>query len=67
MTSPLWLTIDWREADADIPEEQQEQFTEVLFRELNGFDEVEQVETGGGPSGARWRHGGGMALGHSHR
>ena len=60
MTSSLWLTIDWREADADIPEAQQEQFTEVLFRELNGFDEVERVERVADPAvpdggmGAAW-------------
>lgn len=60
MTSPLWLTIDWREADADVPEDQQEQFTEVLLRELNGFDEVERVERVADPGvpdggmGAAW-------------
>lgn len=60
MTSLLWLTIDWREADADVPEAQQEQFTEVLFRELNGFDEVERVERVADPTvpdggmGAAW-------------
>ncbi|NER79880.1 MAG: hypothetical protein F6K42_09910 [Leptolyngbya sp. SIO1D8] len=44
MTDTVWLTIDWRTADNDIPEAQQEAFTEILFREMNGFDEVEHVE-----------------------
>ena len=60
MTSPFWLAIDWRAADADVPEDQQKQFTEVLFRELNGFDEVERVERVADPAvpdggmGAAW-------------
>jgi hypothetical protein len=60
MTTPLWLTIDWRDADANVPEAQQEQFTEVLFREMNCFDEVERVERVADPAvpdggmGAAW-------------
>lgn len=60
MTHSIWLTIDWRSADADIPEEQQEALTEVLFREMNGFDEVERVERVADPDvpdggmGAAW-------------
>ncbi|MEO0989122.1 MAG: hypothetical protein AAFY20_26810 [Cyanobacteria bacterium J06639_14] len=44
MTDTVWLTIDWREAAPEVPEAQQEIFTETLFREMNGFDEVERVE-----------------------
>jgi hypothetical protein len=44
MADTIWLTVDWREANADIPEAQQETVTELLFREMNGFDEVERVE-----------------------
>ncbi|MDA0267431.1 MAG: hypothetical protein O3A14_10830 [Cyanobacteria bacterium] len=60
MTKSLWLTIDWRDADTDIPETQQEQLTEVLFREMNCFDEVERVERVADPAvpdggmGAAW-------------
>lgn len=44
MTDTVWLTVDWRDADAHIPEEQQERFTEILLREMNRFDEVERME-----------------------
>lgn len=44
MADTIRLIIDWREADADMPEAQQETVTELLFREMNGFDEVERVE-----------------------
>ena len=60
MTETLWLTIDWREADADLPETAQEQVTEALFRELAGVDGVEQVERVADPAapeggmGAAW-------------
>jgi hypothetical protein len=60
MTKTLWLTIDWRDADAEVPEAQQEQLTEVLFREMNCFDEVERVERVADPAapdggmGAAW-------------
>lgn len=60
MTDTIWLTIDWRDADADMPEAQQEVFTESLFREMNGFDEVERVERVADPDvpdggmGAAW-------------
>ncbi|NJN21016.1 MAG: hypothetical protein HC812_07265 [Leptolyngbya sp. RL_3_1] len=60
MTQPFWLTIDWRDADTEVPEAQQEQFTEVLFREMNCFDEVERVERVADPAvpdggmGAAW-------------
>ncbi|MDA0672823.1 MAG: hypothetical protein O3C67_03840 [Cyanobacteria bacterium] len=60
MADTLWITFDWRSADADLPIPQQEQFTEVLFREMNGFDEVERVERVADPTvptggmGAAW-------------
>ncbi len=56
----FWLTISWRDADTEVPETQQEQFTEVLFREMNGFDEVERIERVADPDvpdggmGAAW-------------
>jgi hypothetical protein len=60
MADTVWLTIDWREADADMPDAQQEAVTEWLFREMNGFDEVERVERVADPAppvrgmGAAW-------------
>ena len=60
MTQTVWLTIDWREADGEMPEAQQETVTELLFREMNGFDEVERVERVADPAapaggmGAAW-------------
>ncbi|NJL87373.1 MAG: hypothetical protein HC886_17565 [Leptolyngbyaceae cyanobacterium SM1_1_3] len=44
MPKTVWLTIDWRDPNEDIPAAQQEAYTEILFRELNSFDEVERVE-----------------------
>lgn len=43
MTQAVWLTIDWREAEGAVPEAQQEALTEALFRDLQGFDGVEQI------------------------
>ena len=43
MSGTVWLTVDWRDADDAMPEAQQEAVTELLFREMNGFDEVERV------------------------
>ncbi|RZM78630.1 hypothetical protein [Leptolyngbya iicbica] len=60
MADTIRLIIDWREADADMPEAQQETVTELLFREMNGFDEVERVERVADPAapkggmGAAW-------------
>ncbi|NEQ33461.1 MAG: hypothetical protein F6K04_21105 [Leptolyngbya sp. SIO4C5] len=60
MSKTVWLTIDWREADDAMSKAQQEAFTEMLFRELNGFDEVERVERVADPEvptggmGAQW-------------
>lgn len=60
MADTLWITFDWRAADGDLPETHQEQITEVLFREMHGFDEVERVERVADPAvpdggmGAAW-------------
>ena len=60
MADTIWLTIDWRGADPEMPEAQQVTMTELLFREMNGFDEVERVERVADPSppvrsmGAAW-------------
>jgi hypothetical protein len=60
MTDKLWLMIDWRDADADLPESAQERLTEGLLRELMGCAEVEQVERVADPDvpeggmGAAW-------------
>lgn len=43
MTDTVWLTIDWREAEVDTPDTQQEIYTETLFHEVNRMDEVEQA------------------------
>ena len=40
----VWLIIDWRDAEADIPEVHQEKVTEVLFWEIKSFDELKRVE-----------------------
>lgn len=62
MAKTVWLTIDWHEAEGAVPEAQQEALTETLFRELHGFDGVEQVSrvadpkvpTGGMGAGWLW-------------
>lgn len=43
MTDTVCLTIDWREADRDIPDTQQEVITQALFRDLRLLDMVETV------------------------
>ena len=43
MTDTVWLTIDWRSANRDLPEAQQEAFTQNLFRELRSLSTVETV------------------------
>lgn len=40
----VWLTIDWREAYADISELQQEQLTEIIFQDTSQCDDFERVE-----------------------
>jgi hypothetical protein len=60
MANTVQLMIDWRDADADMPAAQQETVTELLFREMNGFGEVERVERVADPAapkggmGAAW-------------
>lgn len=43
MVETVCLTIDWREADSELPESQQEAFTQTLYRELRSLDSVETV------------------------
>lgn len=43
MAPQMTLWIDWRAADAEQSETYRETLTETLFRELNGFDEVEHA------------------------
>ena len=43
MTDTVWLTIDWRQANSNVPEAQQEAFTQTLFQELRTLDEIESV------------------------
>ncbi len=60
MTDTVWLTIDWREANGDMPEAQKEVFTQTLFQELRTLEGIEtvgripdpDVPTGG--MGANW-------------
>ena len=60
MTDTISLTIDWREADSNMPEEQQEVLTQTLFQELRALDEVEDVKRVADPDvpdggmGANW-------------
>ena len=56
----VWLTIDWRKAESDLPEAQQEALTQTLFRELQTLDEIEAVsripdpDVPAGGMGASW-------------
>jgi hypothetical protein len=43
MTDTVWLTIDWRKANGDMPDAQKEVFTQTLFRELRTIDSIETV------------------------
>ncbi|MFG6100609.1 hypothetical protein SPB21_35550 [Leptothoe sp. ISB3NOV94-8A] len=60
MTDTILLVIDWRDADSDMPEEQQEVLTQTLFQELRALDEVEDVKRIADPDvpdggmGAKW-------------
>lgn len=44
MADVVRLTIDWREADSNVPEAQQEAFTQTLFQELRSLDQVATVD-----------------------
>lgn len=44
MADTISLTIDWRDADSDMPEEQQETLTQAVFQELRALDEVEDIK-----------------------
>ncbi|WP_008307729.1 hypothetical protein [Leptolyngbya sp. PCC 6406] len=55
MVDKVWLTIDWRAGDAEVPESVQERLTAGLFREMVGLEGVERVERvadGAMPDGA---------------
>ncbi|MEM9266280.1 MAG: hypothetical protein AAGA46_12215 [Cyanobacteria bacterium P01_F01_bin.13] len=60
MTDTISLTIDWRDADSDMPEEQQETLTQTVFQELRVLDEVEDIKRVADPDmpdggmGANW-------------
>jgi len=44
MTEKIKLTIDWRDADSEMPEAHQETFTQRMFQELRTSSSVEKVE-----------------------
>ena len=60
MADTILLTIDWRDADSDMPEEQQETLTQTVFQELRALDEVEDIKRVADPNvpdggmGANW-------------
>ncbi|MEO1394939.1 MAG: hypothetical protein AAFV90_18705 [Cyanobacteria bacterium J06634_5] len=60
MTDTVRLTIDWRTSISDMPEAQQEAFTQSLFQDLRRADAVETVERVPDPDvpdggmGAQW-------------
>ncbi len=60
MTDTITLTIDWREAQSELPEEQQEAVTQSLYQELRSLDEVQDVQRVPDPDvpegemGAQW-------------
>ena len=60
MTDTITLTIDWREAQSELPEEQQEAVTQSLYQELRSLDEVQDVQRVSDPDmpeggmGAQW-------------
>jgi hypothetical protein len=60
MTDTIKLTIDWREADSEMPEARQEAFTQRLLQELRTSGAVERVDRVADPDvpqggmGAQW-------------
>ncbi|MGB7087808.1 MAG: hypothetical protein WBD47_19780 [Phormidesmis sp.] len=60
MSDTVQLTVDWREAESDVSEAQQEAITQTLFQELRRSDAVETVarirdpEMPAGSMGAHW-------------
>ena len=44
MTDTIKLTIDWRDADSEVPEAHQEAFTQRMFQELRTSSSMEKVE-----------------------
>jgi hypothetical protein len=43
MTDTVWLTIDWRKANGEMPDAQKEVFTQNLFQELRTLKSIETV------------------------
>lgn len=60
MVETIRLTIDWREADGEVSERQQEAFTQRVLKDLRASDAVETVERVADPAvpeggmGAQW-------------
>lgn len=60
MTDTIKLTIDWREADGEVPEGRQEAFTQRLLKELRASDAVTRTDRVADPDvpaggmGAQW-------------
>ncbi|MGB3292207.1 MAG: hypothetical protein WBB01_04325 [Phormidesmis sp.] len=60
MSDSIYLTIDWRDADKDVPEAQQEAFTQSVYRSLRSLSEVKSVDrlldpnAPDGGMGAQW-------------
>lgn len=44
MTDAIKLTIDWRDAECEMPEAQQEAFTQRVWQDLRGSSAVETVD-----------------------
>jgi hypothetical protein len=44
MTDTVWLTIDWREANGEMPDAHKEVFTQNLFQELRTLESIETVD-----------------------
>ncbi|MEL7226066.1 MAG: hypothetical protein AAGL17_14775 [Cyanobacteria bacterium J06576_12] len=44
MANTIKLTIDWRDADSDMPESLQESFTQRVWQDLRASSSVEKVE-----------------------
>lgn len=60
MTDTVWLTIDWRKANGDMPDAHKEVFTQTLFQELRMIEGIETVgripdpNVPNGGMGAHW-------------
>ena len=60
MAHSIWLTIDWRDSESEVPEAQQEAFTQFVFQSLRSLSEVQAVDrvpdpdVPAGGMGAQW-------------